>query len=290
MIYLLVVSLIWAFSFGLIKGSLTGLDANLVSLIRLAISFVFFLPVMKIKGIKSGMVMKLILAGTVQYGLMYSLYIYSYRYLEASEVALFTIFTPVFVTLFNDLFNRKFNGLFLATSLLAVAGAIVIYYYSMGMTSFIGILLVQASNLCFAFGQIYYRRIMKQLEGYSDRDVFGLLYLGAVVITLIFSSISVDFEAVALSSEQVYILLYLGIVASGIGFFLWNYGARRTNAGALSIFNNLKIPLAMAVSYIFFSENINSTNLIVGGIIIVGSLLLNQYFLTRKNESIIIEN
>ena len=43
------------------------------------------------------------------------------------------------------------------------------------------------------------------------------------------------------------VLVYLGIVASGIGFFLWNAGARRSAPGVLAVGNNLKIPLAAAV-------------------------------------------
>ncbi|MDX9865812.1 MAG: hypothetical protein RBT34_13495, partial [Anaerolineaceae bacterium] len=46
MIYLLVVSLVWAFSFGLIKGNLVGLDAVFVAGMRLLISLLVFLPML----------------------------------------------------------------------------------------------------------------------------------------------------------------------------------------------------------------------------------------------------
>ena len=52
MIYLLAVSLIWAFSFGLIKGNLVGLDSNFVSFVRLFISFLVFVPFLKIKNLE----------------------------------------------------------------------------------------------------------------------------------------------------------------------------------------------------------------------------------------------
>ena len=44
MIYLLAASLLWSFSFGLIKGTLSELDPNLVSFIRISISLLIFLP------------------------------------------------------------------------------------------------------------------------------------------------------------------------------------------------------------------------------------------------------
>jgi len=42
MIYLLLVSIAWAFSFGLIKGNLAGVDSNFVSFARMAFSLLVF--------------------------------------------------------------------------------------------------------------------------------------------------------------------------------------------------------------------------------------------------------
>ncbi|MFC1851208.1 EamA family transporter [candidate division CSSED10-310 bacterium] len=49
MVYLIIVSLVWAFSFGLIKGNLTDLDSNFVAFARLLISFIIFLPWLRLK-------------------------------------------------------------------------------------------------------------------------------------------------------------------------------------------------------------------------------------------------
>lgn len=94
MLYLLSASIIWSFSFGLIKGNLTSLHPNLVSFFRIAISLLVFLPFIKVKNIPNRFKLKLVLIGGVQYGLMYITYIYSYKYLKGYEAALFTIFTP----------------------------------------------------------------------------------------------------------------------------------------------------------------------------------------------------
>ena len=44
MIYLLLVSIIWGFSFVIIKSTLVSLDSNFVSFVRMLISVAFFLP------------------------------------------------------------------------------------------------------------------------------------------------------------------------------------------------------------------------------------------------------
>jgi len=76
-------------------------------------------------------------------------------------------------------------------------------------------------------------------------------------------------------------LVYLGAVASGLGFFLWNVGARKVNGGTLAVFNDLKIPLAVAVSLIFFGEKASLPHLLIGGTVVVAALLLNEWGVRR---------
>jgi drug/metabolite transporter (DMT)-like permease len=51
------------------------------------------------------------------------------------------------------------------------------------------------------------------------------------------------------------VLLYLGALASGVGFFLWNIGVTKTGTGTLAVMNNAKIPLAVGCSLLFFGEH-----------------------------------
>ena len=283
---LLLVSLAWGFSFGLIKGNLTGVDSNFVSFARMAFSLLVFLPFIKYKKIGKPLFWKLFLTGVMQFGIMYIAYIASFRYLQAYEVALFTIFTPLYVTLIDDALNKKFNALYLVTAVLAIAGTWMIdqsQILSPGVLT--GFLLVQVSNLAFAFGQIYYRKLMAGKTELKDHQVFGALYLGAVAVTALATLIFTPLASLTLTSKQILTLVYLGVFASGICFFLWNLGARKVNAGALAIFNDFKIPLAVAISLIVFGEKTNLLHLLVGGLIVVASLVLNEV-LNRKRASV----
>ena len=283
MLYLLIVSFIWAFSFGLIKGNLTGLDPNFVAFIRLLISFLIFIPFLRIKILSPSNKLKLIFTGIIQYGIMYSAYIFSYQYLKAYEIALFTIFTPLYVTFVNDLLEKQFHKLFFVSSLIAVGGTYIIMQNKLGNQNILlGFLLVQLSNICFAFGQVFYKKVMADVKGIKDRQIFALLFLGAVLFTGIASAATTNFQQLTVTTSQVLVLIYLGIIASGLGFFLWNLGARKTNAGSLAIFNNLKIPLAIIVSLIFFGEEANILRLSIGSIIILFALFLNEKYISPK--------
>lgn len=95
MIYLLITTVIWGFSFGLIKNNLTGVDPIFVSLCRMVLSLVIFLPFLRLKKLDIRFSLKMVLIGAIQYGVMYICYISSFQFLKAYEVALFTIFTPL---------------------------------------------------------------------------------------------------------------------------------------------------------------------------------------------------
>ncbi len=293
MVYLLIVSLIWAWSFGIIKGNLTGIDSNFVAFGRLFLSMLIFAPMIRLRGVPRKDITRLVLIGMLQYGVMYLTYIYSFQFLKAYEVALFTILTPLYVTLVNNFLKKRFFWINLATTVLAIIGAAIVETVQLSDTNLLtGFLIVQVSNFCFAFGQIYYKEVMERLPHIKDEHIFGLLYLGAASITAIFTLLLTDLPSLRLNQTQLLSLVYLGIVASGIGFFLWNYGARRVNPGALAIFNNLKIPLSIAVSLIFFREAASLPELLIGGGVIVIALIINewankrQFISTNSGESL----
>jgi drug/metabolite transporter (DMT)-like permease len=278
MLPLILVSLLWAFSFGLIKTSLSGIDSNFVGFARLFLSFLVFLPFLRLKDVPRPLRLRLVITGLVQYGLMYVAYLYAFRFLKAYEVALFTIFTPLYVTLIHNALTRRVYRLYLFTTLLAILGtAIVKGVGLLNSDRLTGFLVVQGSNLCFAAGQVYYKRVMNSYPQLSDHRVFGLLYLGAFLAPGMLFLFTGVWGSLSLTPPQALTLLYMGVISSGLGFFLWNYGARRVNAGALAIFNDLKIPLAVAVSLLFFGEQADWVSLAIGGGIVLVALLINEF-------------
>ncbi|MCU0596832.1 MAG: EamA family transporter [Desulfobacterota bacterium] len=275
MTYLILVSFVWAFSFPLIKGHLTGLDPNFVSFARMLLSLLVFLPFLRFGGLSKTVGLKLAVTGAVQFGLMYIAYITAFQFLPAHTIVLLTTTTPLFVTLFNDLHGRKFNALFFAAASMAFLGGAVIKYPDQPLrASLMGIVLVQISNVAFAFGQIYYKQLSAKHSTWSDRSVFGFLYLGAVVLTALFSLFTTPFSRLQVTVSQGLVLVYLGIIASGICFFLWNKGARYVNEGMLAILNNLKIPLGILASLILLGESTDYLRLVVGFGLMVGAAYL----------------
>lgn len=276
MFFLATVSLIWAFSFGLIKGHLTTIDPSLVAALRLGLAALVFLPFTRLKSCPFPTQILLFGIGALQYGVMYTCYTAAFAYLHAYQVALFTIFTPIFVTIFNDLLSLRFHRRFFTMALLAVIGTGIVLYRDFNATEFhTGFFLLQGANACFAFGQVAYCKVMRGCK-LRDSSIFSLLYLGGFAATLpMLSWASLGEELTRLNFQQWLTLLYLGVLASGLCFFMWNYAARTVSAGVLAVSNNLKIPLAIACSAIFFGEQINFFQLLAGTAIILAALILN---------------
>lgn len=273
--YLLVVSLVWAFSFGLIKDNLRGLDASFVAMVRMALSALFFAPMMRLSGVTPKLAAKLMILGAVQYGLMYVLYIASFAYLPAHAIALFTVFTPIFVVLLDNASRRELRPKALVAALIAVIGAAIIGASALNPASvWKGFLLVQGSNVCFALGQVWYRRLDR--NGTKPVSTFAFTYFGALIVTLMGVLLSPDSIPPTLGSGQILTLLYLGVIASGLCFFLWNLGATRTNEAVLAVLNNLKIPLAVLVSLVVFGERADGVRLGLATVLMAVALWLGR--------------
>jgi drug/metabolite transporter (DMT)-like permease len=272
--YLLLVSIIWGLSFGLIKVSFGGVPPAFLSASRLLLALLIFLPFMRFRGLSMGIRLKLMGLGAVQYGLMYYLLFSSFAWLDGHQVALYTITTPLFIAAWYCWQQRLWKRKLVVAALLAVAGAAIIQFQpGKPLSGWQGFLMLQGANACFAFGQLYYRELRKSGQISADVPVFGWLYVGAVLLSLCLMTVENSWTAwAALSTSQWQALIYLGTVASGLAFFLWNYGAARTNPTSLAVMNNLKIPIAVLLAVFVFGESANWIQLIPGALIMLLAL------------------
>jgi drug/metabolite transporter (DMT)-like permease len=253
MLHLIIASLIFAFSPGLIKGRLAGLDSAFITAARLGLALLVFAPFFRPRGLTLRTAAALLGIGALQFGLMYLAYNESYRFLQAYEVALFTITTPIFVTLVADALVGTLRPRALVAALLAVAGAAVVIVRTPHLQlTLTGVALVQLSNLAFAAGQVLYQRLRTREPQLRDSHIFALLYAGGFVLAVL--ALLPHTGTFVVSGAQFATLAYLGVIASGLGFFLWNSGAARVGSGLLAVMNNAKIPLMITASLLVFGE------------------------------------
>ncbi len=281
MAYLLIVSFIWAASFSLIKTYLVTVQPDMVNAIRLLLTLAVFLPFLRWRRSGARRALELAAIGAIQFGAMYFFYTRSFGTLKAYEAALATVMTPLYVTLLDDFLERRFRLPFLGCAVLAAVGTAVSLgvldagLKGFGIASTKGLLLIQASNLCFAIGQVWYRRAMGRNLGLSNPRAFAWCAVGAVLVAVLAAVPAFATQGLpSLNAVQIGVLFYLGVIASGVGFFLWNVGARKVNTGVLAVMNDLKIPSAMLVALVIFGERAAWMRLTIGLVIIVAALWL----------------
>jgi drug/metabolite transporter (DMT)-like permease len=256
--YLIAISILWSFSFGIIKYGLAGIDSSFISFARNVIALTFFSSVTIYNIKKFSFDLKLVGIGALQFGLMYIFYIESYQYLPAYLIATFTITTPIYVVLANKYLNGNSlnrNGIY--AILLVIIGSYLMRFNSLNLKDYmLGFVLIQCANIFFATGQILFK---KWNDKNKDKDIvhnFSQLFFGATLITSIFYFLGSS-ESAILTQSNLFSLLFLGIISSGIGFLMWNIGATKVSAEKLAIMNNAVIPIAIFNSYLIFGEEIN---------------------------------
>jgi len=272
--YLSGVTLLWAFSFSLIGAYLAGqVDPWFSALIRIALAALLFLPMLRLNTIHPKLALQLMTIGAFQLGLMYCFYYQSFLYLSVPEVLLFTVLTPIYVTLLYDLGQRRFQLKYLLSAVLGVFGAMVIKYQGINQDFFTGFVIVQGANLSFAIGQVGYKHLMeKQPHPLKQSSVFGLFYLGATLVALPMYLIFGNSANIPTTSNQWLVLVYLGIVASGLGYFAWNKGATMVTSGTLAVMNNALVPLGLIVNIVIWNRDADILRLCIGGLIIALSV------------------
>ncbi|REL37208.1 EamA family transporter [Thalassotalea euphylliae] len=282
---LVFVSILWAFSFGLIKGELTGIAPSLVSALRLLLCALVFLPFIRLTT-NNKLSVQFLLLGALQFGAMYWAYISSYQYLPGYLVAVFTIFTPIYVFLIDGLMSRRVNLQQMLPILLSIAGAAVIVFKAPNSDAWlVGFIILQGANLAFAAGQVGYQRISKAYSTDHTNNM-SIMYIGAAIFMLIIVLVEQSYVGVSdITNRQWLVILYLGIIASGVGFALWNYGAKQVNAASLAVMNNAYIPFAVIFALTLFNEHADIARLALGTSLIAASAwLLSKQQVQKASE------
>ena len=184
--YLLIVTVLWAFSFSLIGQYLAGqVDSDFAVLVRVVIAAAVFIPLTRWRGLPVRLLAGFWVAGALQFGVTYLCLYRSFTVLTVPEVLLFTVLTPIYVTLIDDSLARRFNPWALVAALVAVGGGIIIRFEKIEGEYLTGFLLLQLANATFAAGQVLCRQLLVRYPTQQPMHrLFGHFFLGALLLSL----------------------------------------------------------------------------------------------------------
>lgn len=284
MALLIITTILWAFSFSLIGEYLAGhVDSYFSVLMRVGLAALVFLPFLRTRGHNLQTIGLYMLVGALQLGIMYLFGFQAYLYLTVSEFLLFTVFTPLYITLIYDLLSkRRLRWSYLLSAGLAVIGAAIIRYDKVSDHFWTGLILVQLANISFAIGMVGYKRLM-EARPMPQHNAFAWFYLGAFVVAAVAWLIMGNPQKLPTTTLQWGVLVWLGVVASGLGYFMWNYGATQVDAGTLGIMNNVHVPAGLLVNLAIWQQQPHWPSFIIGGAVIMASLWVHRRWVAPRS-------
>ncbi|WP_281983083.1 EamA family transporter [Azonexus hydrophilus] len=278
MSYLLIVNLIWSFSFSLIGQYLAGqVDSDFAVLARVAVAALIFLPFTVWRGLPARLAAGFWLAGALQFGITYLCLYRSFSVLTVPEVLLFTVLTPIYVTLIEDALERRFNRWALFAAAVAVGGGIMIRWQPLAGDFLWGFVLLQIANATFAAGQVLCRHLLlRHLVELPLYRFFGHFFLGALVLVLPSFLIFGNPDKLPVTAIQWGVLLWMGLFATALGLFWWIKGSVRVDAGTLAVMNELHVPLGLLVNLLIWNRDADLAKIALGGSVILLSLGISR--------------
>lgn len=193
---------------------------------------------------------------------------------NAGLAALIISANPVFTMIFaHFLTSDKFNGKKLVVLLICILGLIV----ASGPENLIsgnnisGLLIVLVASVAFGLYTAMGKRRIAQIGGWTQNCLSFLFGCAGLLIYLLVSGRSV---IKGIGADSAPLLLYLGIVVTGIGYiaFLKAIAAGGPSAASVAFF--IKPVIAMASAYIFLHEEITA-QMIAGALLVICGSVLN---------------
>jgi drug/metabolite transporter (DMT)-like permease len=136
---------------------------------------------------------------------------------------------------------------------------------------FVGVACLLGNAVCWSMYSTLSRRLMKRIG--KPLMVTAYTTLGGMLFLLPMSLTSDWGVLSSLTANQWWSILYLAIICSSGGYFLWNYALSKTEAVKASVWLYLEPVAALIGSFALFGQVPTPLTFIGGAIILTGALL-----------------
>lgn len=273
-------SLAFSGSFIAAKYTTTDLTPLATTLLRYLIALFCYVPLIWISKERSvrfrlrhlPVFILLGLSGIVGY---HYFFFASLHHTAVANTAIINALSPIITGLMAAAFIRERLGLLNWTGIVIAFFGVVILLSKGDLGNLLSVelnrgdLLMLTAVVCWAIYALIVRRLVQQ---YSILTV-TLLSAAAGVLLLSFLILGEDLpeQLAAVSSESILALLYMGIVASGLGYLLYNAGIKEIGPTRTSGVVYSTVPLLTTLlALLFFSEPITGAMLVSAVLVIAG--------------------
>lgn len=218
----------------------------------------------------------LILSGAAV-GLNWILLFQAYKYTTVSNATLSYYFAPIFVIILAPfVLKEKLTTLKVSCILVAMTGLFLILnsggQSGGGSYNHIVGILYGLSAAVFYASVILMNKFIKDLSGF-ETTVVQLIAATLVLSPYVF--LKGDMITSALDWDSILIILILGIVHTGIAYFLYFTSLKELKGQTIAILSYIDPISAVIIAVIFLSESMTITQML-GGVLILSSTFLSE--------------
>jgi drug/metabolite transporter (DMT)-like permease len=259
------------------------LDPVEIAFMRYLFGGFFVLPlffIFRSSNLTKNLLFKSMALGVLFFGIFPFLFAEAFIYTSAARGALVLATMPIWTMIIGKTIgNEKVSLLSLIAALLVLFGLFVSLSDKLFLTTdeavtFKGELIMLLAAICGAIYATFSKPVLQQIPSTTMSPIAMLA--GCFFLMPFAVSNNVNEHVIALTSTQLWLLVYIGIVTGGIAFFLFNWVLTRTTATFNTLFVTLNPIVAIFLGYLFLGEAIN-TNFIVGVLIVFSGLALAVY-------------
>ncbi|MCG8374308.1 MAG: DMT family transporter [Balneolales bacterium] len=280
---LLVVAIIWALNFTVVKVSLEELDPFSFNALRYFFAAALLIVAAKRAGFKISVkkehFWKLVGIGLVGNLFYQVLFIIGMDFTLAANAAVILGTIPVWVALLSYFFtDEKLSLRKTAGIVLAFAGVVLIIVsrpegLSLSSRSLIGDIILLLSAIAWASYTILSKKYLKIYHSTQYSGFMALVGVIALFIVGVPSLIKTDFNTISIAGYGG--IVYSGLLSVGLSYLVWNRGIAKIGAVNTAIYQNLVPVLGVVFGVILLGEQLMVFQYI-GGIFVILGIAITQ--------------
>ena len=281
---LLLVAVIWALNFSVVKLSLEEIDPMSFNAFRfiLAILLVGIIILRNRESLKvhKGDWPKLIILGMLGNLTYQLLFIYGINFTFSANAAVMLGTIPVWIAIVGHFFfNERLTVYKLGGVIFAFLGIYLIMEGSeTGITlqseTIIGDLIILTAAFVFAIYTLFSKQMLSRYTPIQFTTFMMFIGGTALVIAGLPSAIQLDYAAVSIGSWLG--VLYSGVLSIGAAYIIWNYGIRQVGAVRTATYQNLVPVMGLIFGLLILDEKLAIMQYIGSLSVITGIILARK--------------
>ena len=258
----LLVTLLWSTSFVIIKIGLAEIPPLTFAGLRYTIAFICLLPFaftkknsLVIKNLQKKDWYKLVLLGFLFYAFTQGTQFIGLSLLPAVTVSLWLNFTPLIVAVMAIFLINEFPTMLQWLGVVLFIVGIFTYFFPIDLSQnqFTGLIVMTIGVLANSGSAVLGRNINREAK--INPVVVTIISMGIGSVILLISGIGIQ-GLPAISTQNIFYLLWLAIINTALAFTIWNFTLRTLSAMESSIINGTMLIQIAVLAWIFLDEEI----------------------------------